>query len=158
MNGNPKSEDAQHPQQPDLASADTPAQGVEVETADRTATLLTPKTVQQLLNVDRSTVYRMAQDGRLPAIKVGRQWRFPRAEIEKALSNHGAATPTKSKLSPPPNQQQLDHAIKQAVTEIASTMIADLADENACTCSQSPISNERQIRPPSTKHRRAESS
>lgn len=37
--------------------------------------------VRQMLGVDRSTVYRMAEDGRLPAVKVGRQWRFPAAEI-----------------------------------------------------------------------------
>ncbi len=39
-----------------------------------------------MLHVDRSTVYRMAEDGRLPAIKVGRQWRFPAAQIESLLN------------------------------------------------------------------------
>ena len=41
------------------------------------ARLLTTRDLQELINVDRSTIYRMAEDGRLPAIKVGRQWRFP---------------------------------------------------------------------------------
>lgn len=40
-------------------------------------TLLTTRDVAALMKVDKSTVYRMAEDGRLPAIKVGRQWRFP---------------------------------------------------------------------------------
>src|SRR5450756_170790 len=41
------------------------------------ADLLTAEQVEYLLEVDKSTIYRMAADGRLPAIKVGRQWRFP---------------------------------------------------------------------------------
>ncbi len=39
--------------------------------------MLTAKDVQELLQVDRSTVYRMAETGKLPCIKVGKQWRFP---------------------------------------------------------------------------------
>lgn len=158
MNGNRNSEDAQYPQQPGIDHRDTPARKVEAEVADRTVTLLTPKTVQLILNVDRSTVYRMAQDGRLPAIKVGRQWRFPRAEMEKALSNNRAAAPTTPDLPPATTHPQLEHAIKQAVSEIASTMIADMADGTACTCSQRPISDGQQIRPSSREHRPAESS
>lgn len=40
-----------------------------------------------MLHVDRSTVYRMAEDGRLPAIKVGRQWRFPADRITALLED-----------------------------------------------------------------------
>ena len=47
------------------------------------ADMLTAKDVQDLLQVDRSTVYRMAEAGRLPAIKVGKQWRFPAAQMEE---------------------------------------------------------------------------
>lgn len=47
--------------------------------------LLTATQVQALLGVDRSTVYRMAEDGRLPAVKIGRQWRFPAHRIERML-------------------------------------------------------------------------
>ena len=47
--------------------------------------LLTATQVQVLLGVDRSTVYRMAEDGRLPAVKIGRQWRFPGHRIERML-------------------------------------------------------------------------
>jgi len=43
--------------------------------------LLTADEVQQLLDIDRSTIYRMAGDGRLPAVKIGRQWRFPADRI-----------------------------------------------------------------------------
>ena len=48
-------------------------------------TFLTTREVQDLINVDRSTVYRMAEDGRLPAVKVGRQWRFPADRMAEHL-------------------------------------------------------------------------
>ena len=48
-------------------------------------TLLTTKQVQEIFKVDRSTIYRMAEDGRLPAVKVGRQWRFPSDRVENLL-------------------------------------------------------------------------
>jgi PTS system nitrogen regulatory IIA component len=47
--------------------------------------LLTAKELQEILQVDRSTIYRMAESGRLPAIKVGRQWRFPSEQINRWL-------------------------------------------------------------------------
>lgn len=48
--------------------------------------LLTTKQVQDLLRVDRTTIYRMVENGRLPAIRVGKQWRFARPEIERWLA------------------------------------------------------------------------
>lgn len=53
--------------------------------------LLTARDIQNLLDVDKSTVYRMAGDGRLPAMKVGRQWRFPAASIEAMFDLGGAS-------------------------------------------------------------------
>ena len=47
--------------------------------------LLTARDLQDMLQVDRSTIYRMAESGRLPAIKVGRQWRFPSEQIQSWL-------------------------------------------------------------------------
>ena len=49
--------------------------------------MFTAKDVQQLLQVDRSTVYRMAEDGRLPAVKVGKQWRFPADQLQQWLGS-----------------------------------------------------------------------
>ena len=59
----------------------------------RTATYLTTREVQDLFKVDRSTIYRMAEDGRLPAIKVGRQWRFPADQIDPLRGAITAARP-----------------------------------------------------------------
>lgn len=58
--------------------------------------LLTAQQVQLMLDVDRSTVYRMADDGRLPAIKVGRQWRFPADRIRDVLRVGLDETPARS--------------------------------------------------------------
>jgi len=44
--------------------------------------MLTAKEMQDLLQVDRSTIYRMAEAGQLPAVKVGKQWRFPSHLVE----------------------------------------------------------------------------
>ncbi|GAB4426880.1 MAG: hypothetical protein Kow0031_06810 [Anaerolineae bacterium] len=54
--------------------------------------LLSTKQLQELLNIDRTTVYRMLKDGRLNGIKVGNQWRFPREEVDAILTGgHSAA-------------------------------------------------------------------
>ncbi|HZU85948.1 MAG TPA: PocR ligand-binding domain-containing protein [Anaerolineaceae bacterium] len=65
--------------------------------------LFTTKQVIELLKVDRITVYRMLQDGRLKAVKIGQQWRFPRSEVERLLSGEpsapaGGAVPSNSPL------------------------------------------------------------
>ncbi len=49
------------------------------------ADLLTTRQVQEILQVDRTTIYRMVDAGQLPAVRVGKQWRFARAEIESWL-------------------------------------------------------------------------
>jgi len=50
---------------------------------------LTAKQVEDLLNVDRTTVYRMLKDGRLAGVKIGQHWRFSTHKVEELLS--GAA-------------------------------------------------------------------
>lgn len=49
-------------------------------------TFLTTKQVQEIFKIDRITVYRMLQDGRLKGIKIGNQWRFSQQEVERLLS------------------------------------------------------------------------
>jgi len=53
--------------------------------------ILTARQVQNILKVDRITIYRMLQDGRLKGIKVGAQWRFTRQEVERLLSGDASA-------------------------------------------------------------------
>jgi excisionase family DNA binding protein len=56
--------------------------------------MLTAKEMQGLLHVDRSTIYRMAEAGQLPALKIGKQWRFPRDQVQNWLNR------TTSSLAP----------------------------------------------------------
>ncbi len=49
--------------------------------------LLTAKQVQALLNVDRTTIYRMLKDGRLTGVKMGQHWRFSSREVNDLLSS-----------------------------------------------------------------------
>ena len=67
--------------------------------------MLTAKDIQGLLQVDRSTVYRMAETGRLPAVKVGKQWRFPGNLVENWLQSQVATPPlpVQAQLYPKPN-------------------------------------------------------
>ena len=50
-----------------------------------TERLLTLQDVATYLNVDRFTVYRLLANKKLPAFKVGNQWRFQRSMIDDWL-------------------------------------------------------------------------
>jgi excisionase family DNA binding protein len=63
----------------------------QVETR-KMADLLTTNQVQTLLQVDRTTIYRMVEGGQLPAIRVGKQWRFSRPDIERWLHAQTSAS------------------------------------------------------------------
>jgi excisionase family DNA binding protein len=67
---------------------------------------LTTKQLQEILQIDRTTIYRMAETGRLPALKVGNQWRFPKQRIEAWLKMQSPAGTAREanierRLSPP---------------------------------------------------------
>ena len=68
--------------------------------------LLCADEVGRRLGIDVSTVYRMAADGRLNAIKVGRQWRFP----TDAIPVLGSDSP-------------LDPATAEAVAAVAADLL-----------------------------------
>lgn len=53
-----------------------------------TEPLLTVKQVAEYLQLKESTIYSWAQDGRIPAIKIGRTWRFRRADLDAWLQQH----------------------------------------------------------------------
>jgi excisionase family DNA binding protein len=55
--------------------------------------LLTTHQVQDILKVDRITIYRMLSDGRIKGVKVGQQWRFARQEVERILKGQPAGEP-----------------------------------------------------------------
>ena len=63
--------------------------------------MLTAKDMQALLHVDRSTIYRMVEAGRLPALKVGKQWRFPKAQVDTWLEEQSATDSPTMPATPP---------------------------------------------------------
>jgi len=50
---------------------------------------MTVEDVADLLRINKSTVYRMAKAGRIPATRVGRQWRFRLSALEEFLDAGG---------------------------------------------------------------------
>lgn len=53
-----------------------------------TPEFLTLDEVAQRMRVNRQTVYRMAQKGKLPATKFGRAWRFSRSKFDEYLEKN----------------------------------------------------------------------
>lgn len=57
--------------------------------------ILTLDEVACYLRVTKRTLYRLAQEGRLPAFKLGGVWRFRRAELDQWIAeNTGKRTST----------------------------------------------------------------
>jgi len=50
--------------------------------------LLNVKQVAEYLQLKESTIYSWAQDGKVPAIKIGRTWRFRRSDLDLWLERH----------------------------------------------------------------------
>lgn len=55
-------------------------------------TFLTTEEVLEYLQVNLRTVYRLIKAGKIPAVRVGRQWRFRKSDIDTWLDNQRSAT------------------------------------------------------------------
>src|SRR5881396_1069855 len=67
-------------------------------------TFLTTEEVLEYLQVNLRTVYRLIKAGKIPAVRVGRQWRFRKLDIDAWLDSQrprGAARPAATTPSPP---------------------------------------------------------
>ena len=82
-------------------------------------TLLTARQVQEILHIDRSTVYRMAETQRLPAIRVGKQWRFPADEILAVVADQPPTPVTATSADSAP----VDSRTAEAVTAVAAELL-----------------------------------
>jgi len=91
------------------------------------ASFLTTREVQDLISVDRSTVYRMAEDGRLPGVKIGRQWRFPSERISELFGLELAVEPDRSQSAN--GSTSPDHELQQLLLPDQAQSIADLLGE-----------------------------
>jgi excisionase family DNA binding protein len=88
--------------------------------------LLSADDVESLLGIDKSTVYRMAQDGRLPAIKVGRQWRFPSEPIRALLRGAGVTLPvarSNPQVAEPRSLSSSDAELVQPIIDLAADLL-----------------------------------
>ena len=83
--------------------------------------LLTVRQVQELLHIDRSTIYRMASDGRLPSIRVGKQLRFPTRDITALVS--GTADDGEATRRPAPDPGAAAAAINVAANLLDVMMV-----------------------------------
>ena len=85
--------------------------------------LLTTRQLQELLKLDRVTIYRMLASGRLQGFKVGGQWRFSRHEIENWLQVRqvpAASKPAPEAPAPTSSTQALPLSCVRAIQELAA--------------------------------------
>jgi len=54
----------------------------------RRGQLLTVEEVARYLRLNKFTIYRLARDGKIPAFKIGKTWRFRKDMLDKWLQTH----------------------------------------------------------------------
>ena len=62
-----------------------------------TSEFLTAEEIAEYLKVDIMTIYRLAKEGKIPASKVGHQWRFNKKEVDVWFKNGHLNTNSNSK-------------------------------------------------------------
>jgi excisionase family DNA binding protein len=85
--------------------------------------LYTVRQVQQILKVDRITIYRMLNDGRLKGIKIGQQWRFPHTEIDRML---GISEPVVEQAAEP-ELGMIDNSFPTHCIQTIQNLFADIS-------------------------------
>src|SRR5687768_13494277 len=73
---------------------------------------LTTEEVLEYLQVNLRTVYRLIKAGKIPAVRVGRQWRFRKRDIDAWLETQRprgarAAAPSSRSIVPPPERPRV---------------------------------------------------
>jgi excisionase family DNA binding protein len=58
---------------------------MDIVNSDNASAILTLKDIAEYLKVHPSTIYRLLKKKRLPAFKIGRDWRFNRESIDHWL-------------------------------------------------------------------------
>src|SRR6202040_3396131 len=65
-------------------------------------TFLTTEEVLEYLQVNLRTVYRLIKAGKIPAVRVGRQWRFRKRDIDAWLDSQRPRGGTRATATQPP--------------------------------------------------------
>ena len=61
--------------------------------ADRGSSVLTIDELAKYLKISKSTLYKLAQEGSVPAQKVGKHWRFHKEAVDEWLRKRGPIAP-----------------------------------------------------------------
>ena len=69
--------------------------------------ILNLKEVAEILRVSNQTIYNMIRDGRLKAVKLGREWRFLRKDIESLLDGKETLAAARDLRNPISSEEQL---------------------------------------------------
>ena len=91
--------------------------------------LLTTRELEERLQLDRVTIYRMVKDGELPALRVGGQWRFSSDAIDSWLKASSGAPSTRvvpTEEAPDLGSLQLDDLIDIATLQTIQNQFAQL--------------------------------
>lgn len=98
-----------------------------------TTELLSAADVSERLGVDRSTVYRMAADGRLGAVKVGTQWRFPPGAVDAVLLDGVGGHPGARGPAPVPLRVARESVLRAVAPMLGAMMVVTDMDGHLLT-------------------------
>ena len=101
---------------------------------------LTTEEVLAYLQVNLRTVYRLIKAGKIPAVRVGRQWRFRKRDIDAWLDGQAQASHEARPAPPPPRPDVLRVLVvddESSIREMLSKTLA-LADYEVDTAPDAP--------------------
>ena len=101
---------------------------------------LTTEEVLAYLQVNLRTVYRLIKAGKIPAVRVGRQWRFRKRDIDAWLDGQQQAAHEPRPAPPPPRPDVLRVLVvddESSIREMLSKTLA-LADYEVDTAPDAP--------------------
>jgi excisionase family DNA binding protein len=90
-------------------------------------TFLTTEEVLEYLNVNLRTVYRLIKAGSIPAIRVGRQWRFRKRDLDKWLDSQRIGD-TKAAGTMPARARVLLVDDEESIRKLLSRMLESAYD------------------------------
>ncbi len=85
------------------------------------AELMTLEEVADYLRVTKKTIYRLLKRGRIPATKVGRQWRFDKTSIDEWL--HHSSAGTKANILVVDDEEVIRMLFKETLEELGHNVI-----------------------------------
>lgn len=92
---------------------------------------LTTRQLQEMLQVDRTTIYRMVESGQIPGRKIGNQWRFPKTQIEAWLDATQLVSPAQEVVEtngahPTPINTELQKIIPLECVQLIQDTFAEM--------------------------------